>query len=115
MNWLKPIPIWAGCLVLAGALVVSGALGDERQAGPVRDVTKADVETPSKNLVNRGGSRTSANDDDGGRTGAPASPKAEPGKVRWHRDFAAACAAAGKSRKPVLLFQLMGKLDDRFC
>ena len=42
-------------------------------------------------------------------------PKVEPGKVRWHRDFAAACKAAEKSGKPVLLFQMMGKLDDRFC
>ena len=115
MNWLKPIPIRAGCLVLAGALVVSGALGDERQVGAVRDLAKASIETPSKNLLKQSGSRTSADGAVGGRTGAPASPKVEPGKVRWHRDFAAACAAAGKSRKPVLLFQLMGKLDDRFC
>lgn len=42
-------------------------------------------------------------------------PKVEPGKVRWHKDFAAACAAAKKSGKPVLLFQMMGNLDDRFC
>jgi len=42
-------------------------------------------------------------------------PKVEPGKVRWHADFAAACAAAEQSGKPVLLFQMMGKLDDRFC
>lgn len=115
MNWLKLIPIRAGCLVIAGTLVVPGALGDERQVGPVRDLTKAAIEAPSKNLVNRGGSRTSADGAAGGRIGAPASPKVEPGKVHWHRDFAAACAAAGKSRRPVLLFQLMGKLDDRFC
>lgn len=42
-------------------------------------------------------------------------PKVEPGKVRWHADLAAACAAAEQSGKPVLLFQMMGKLDDRFC
>jgi hypothetical protein len=42
-------------------------------------------------------------------------PKVEPGKVRWHKDFDAACRAAKKSGKPVLLFQMMGKLDDRFC
>jgi hypothetical protein len=42
-------------------------------------------------------------------------PKVQPGKVRWHSDFAAACRAAQKSGKPVLLFQMMGKLDDRFC
>lgn len=48
---------------------------------------------------------------------APAfvNPKVEPGKVRWHKDFATACGEAKKSGKPVLLFQMMGKLDDQFC
>lgn len=38
-----------------------------------------------------------------------------PGLVRWHADFAAACAAARTSGRPVLLFQLLGRLDDEFC
>lgn len=42
-------------------------------------------------------------------------PKVAPGKVSWHKDLAAACAASVKSGKPVLLFQMMGKLDDEFC
>jgi hypothetical protein len=42
-------------------------------------------------------------------------PKVEPGKVKWHTDFATARAASAKSGKPVLLFQMMGKLDDQFC
>lgn len=42
-------------------------------------------------------------------------PKVEPGKVRWHAGYTDACAAAVRSKKPVLLFQLMGKLDDQFC
>ena len=42
-------------------------------------------------------------------------PKVQPGKVRWHESIAAASEAAKKSKKPVLLFQLMGKLDDQFC
>jgi hypothetical protein len=42
-------------------------------------------------------------------------PKVEPGKVNWHADFDTACKAAAKSGKPVLLFQMMGKLDDQFC
>jgi hypothetical protein len=42
-------------------------------------------------------------------------PKVEPGKVTWHADFATARAASAKSGKPVLLFQMMGKLDDQFC
>jgi hypothetical protein len=37
------------------------------------------------------------------------------GQVRWHLDFAAACAASEQSHKPVLLFQMMGRLDERLC
>lgn len=42
-------------------------------------------------------------------------PQVQPGKVKWHANFADACAAAQKSGKPVLLFQMMGKLDEQFC
>jgi hypothetical protein len=42
-------------------------------------------------------------------------PKVEPGKVRWHKSIEEAQAAAVKSKKPVLIFQMMGKLDDQFC
>ena len=42
-------------------------------------------------------------------------PKVRPGKVRWHPGFAVACEAARQSGKPVLLFQMMGKLDEQFC
>jgi hypothetical protein len=41
-------------------------------------------------------------------------PTVEPGKVKWHKSFAEARAAAKRSGKPVLLFQLMGKLDQQF-
>lgn len=37
------------------------------------------------------------------------------GLVRWHSDHAAALAAAANSGKPVLLFQLLGRLDQEFC
>lgn len=42
-------------------------------------------------------------------------PKVEAGKVKWHATLEEACAASAKSRKPVMLFQMMGKLDDHFC
>jgi hypothetical protein len=42
-------------------------------------------------------------------------PKVEPGKVKWHADLATACKAATASGKPVLIFYMMGKLDDKFC
>ena len=41
-------------------------------------------------------------------------PKVRPGNVKWHPDFDAACAAATNSGRPVLLFQMMGNLDEEF-
>jgi hypothetical protein len=77
-------------------------------ARPIRDVGKRAIELPTKRLI---AARSSTNS-----TAARAdNPKVEPGKVRWHRDFAAACAASTRSKKPVMLFHMMGKLDDQFC
>ena len=42
-------------------------------------------------------------------------PTVAPGLVRWHPSFAAACKAAEQSGKSVLLFQLLGRLDQEFC
>jgi len=68
------------------------------------------IEPPVKALVGAGTAPAPA------RPGADfVNPKVRPGKVRWHATFADAGAAARKSKKPVLLFQLMGKLDDQFC
>jgi len=41
-------------------------------------------------------------------------PWVEPGKVKWHKSFADARKAAENSGKPVLLFQMMGRLDQQF-
>jgi hypothetical protein len=75
-----------------------------------RDFGKSVIEVPTKQLL-------AAQTVPAAVPSGPAfvNPKVEPGKVRWHKDFDAACQAAKKSGKPVLLFQMMGKLDDRFC
>ncbi len=39
----------------------------------------------------------------------------KPGIVNWHNDLDGALASSAKSKKPVLLFELLGNLDDRFC
>ena len=48
-------------------------------------------------------------------TPAPTEPAVKPGLVRWHPSLDAACAAAKESRKPVLVFHMMGQLDRLFC
>lgn len=87
-------------LLLPAALALACVCGAEITYSP-----KYIVEAPAKNLLARS---TAA---------APpfANPKVTPGKVRWHADFDAACRAAKKSGKPVLLFQMMGNLDEQFC
>jgi hypothetical protein len=82
-----------------------------KPANPRLDMTKSlRIEPAVKNLV---ATATAA-----AARPAPAkfvNPKVQPGKVRWHADYAAACRAAATSKKPVLLFQMMGRLDDHFC
>jgi hypothetical protein len=74
------------------------------------DRPKAMIEMPAKRILARQTDPTTVTS-----TSDFVNPKVEPGKVRWRKDFAAACRAAKKSCKPVLLFQMMGKLDDQFC
>lgn len=45
----------------------------------------------------------------------PGGRRLAPGRVAWRRDFAAACAAAQRSAKPVLHFHMLGRLDQELC
>ncbi len=65
----------------------------------LQDTSKALVERPLKAAL--------------AATPLEAAPRT--GLVRWHASFGAAQAAARASGKPVLLFQLLGRLDDEFC
>jgi len=48
-------------------------------------------------------------------TVAPSNPRVRPGLVQWRASFDAACAAGRDSGRPVFLFHMMGRLDQRFC
>ncbi len=77
------------------------------------DMTKGKrVEAPIKQLVSAAATPAVTYE-----TATPVAnnPKVTPGKVRWHAGFDEACRASRESGKPVLLFQMMGNLDDRFC
>jgi hypothetical protein len=101
-----------GVAVVAVLLLVRGLAAEKPPPIPLNmvDLSKTGIESPTKRLL--------AGQTTPGST-SPASefvnPKVEPGKVHWHKTFADACTAAKKSGKPVLLFQMMGKLDQRFC
>jgi hypothetical protein len=51
----------------------------------------------------------------GSRNVDPNNPAVKPGDVRWHASFDAARDASRRSGKPVLLFHLLGRLDQQFC
>jgi len=91
-----------------GALAESPGPRNQAVLPNLPDIAKGVIEKNTKTVV---ASRS---------LGAPAAsnfvnPKVGPGRVRWHASFGAACEAAGKSGKPVLLFQIRGKPDEQFC
>lgn len=83
--------------------------------GQEKSITKADItktvriEKPANTILARQSAGVVSNGKDF------VNPKVQPGGVHWHSTLTAACEAARKSGKPVLLFQMMGKLDDQFC
>lgn len=103
----------AGLLGLAGWMSTLGLYAQEKPLRPAlgaglstppppsTDGPKYTIEMPTKKLLQD--------------SSAEINPKASPGKVHWHPTLAAAQAAAARSGKPVLLFHMMGRLDDRFC
>lgn len=86
------------------------------------DVSKARIEMPVKSLMIDVPARLESSrrveastleeiDDE-----ASSDPnKVKPGLVTWHKDLETAKNASTNSGKPVLVFHMMGQLDDRFC
>jgi hypothetical protein len=97
-----------GAVASVAALAVTVAVVHAQQKDPLADRGKRRVERPTESILAKGADAA-----------APAkgfdNPKVASGKVTWHKDLATACAASKTSGKPVLLFQMMGKLDDKFC
>jgi hypothetical protein len=101
-----------GCvgLVLAAGVAVSQA-PNAQPPRPAADRGKRAIEDPAERLVAAAAAAATAP----AAGDAFVNPRVEPGKVHWHPDFATACQAAAQSGKPVLLFQMMGRLDQKFC
>ncbi len=69
---------------------------------PIADVGKMVVEAPIKDAMK-------------GLDATKLKSAYTPGKVKWHASFDKAVEAAKKSGKPIMLFQLLGNLDEEFC
>ncbi len=138
---VRPALSFAFLAVLSSVVVGQPALSQElpvhRPSRPM-DMSKGRIEMPLKGML--GGSTPSIAADLGSKLTAdsskiakptrpastlgstqkpsfkqPRNEKVEPGKVRWHKAIQTAMDASRQSGKPVLLFQMMGHLDDRFC
>lgn len=93
------------------ALWLSGATAEPKRG----DYTKKRIETPVESLKLARATVPSAQPAAEKPGDKFDNPKVEPGKVKWHASFDDACKASEKSGKPVLLLQMMGKLDHKFC
>jgi hypothetical protein len=103
---LYQLLLWSviGATALSGA-VAAGRLHSARAPSPAPEAAP-DADPPPVQAVKVEAPAPAEADDN---------PAVEPGKVRWHASFADAQAAARRSGKPVLLFQMMGRLDRQFC
>jgi hypothetical protein len=105
--------IWVGAtatLIIGAALWAAGPTPDRPR---VSDVTKMSVERPVAAVIKNA---SLAVDQPAVIDRATYSnPAVKPGLVCWHSSFALACEASKRTHKPVLLFQLLGKLDHQFC
>ena len=105
-RWSRPVLSAATALALAAPCAAQAV-----KAPPAggADRGKAVIELPVKALIASAGAAAPA-------ASEPfVNPKVEPGNVRWHASFDEACAASRRSGRPVLLFQMMGRLDEKFC
>jgi hypothetical protein len=100
-------------LLSAVAALAAGPAFAEEPARKL-DLRKSDIESPLKQTLADLAAAERLREATARLAEAP-NPKVPPGAVKWHPDLAAACEAARKSGKPVLLFQMLGKLDDQFC
>jgi hypothetical protein len=91
-------------LASVAVLATAAAVHAQQKAKKRTDPTKRKIERTTRAVVARSDSAR-----------GPDNPKVPPGKVAWHPSVAAASAAAKKSGKPVLLFHMMGRLDNKFC
>lgn len=93
-------------------LATSAALAQDAPQEEPPDLRKTLTERPAEDLLRRSGAReTPAPATSAGASKVPV----EPGRVAWRRDRDAAREAARASGRPVLVFQMLGDLDDEYC
>ncbi len=109
----QPSPVDRGKnSIETGTKTVFGQQSPNPFAQPRLDVGKGRIERPTEAVLAKALANAASRE---AADKAFVNPKVPPGKVNWHADFAAACRASAKTGRPVLLFQMMGQLDNKFC
>jgi hypothetical protein len=117
-TFVSPSSVGATASFVIGAVLWAAGPTEAKQ--PAADVTKVSVEAPVEATIGKT-SRAGKASLVGARPAAIIehqalnNPTVKPGEVCWHSSFAEACEASARTHKPVLLFQLLGKLDYQFC
>lgn len=93
-------------LVATGSAVLAD---DPQPAKPRADIPKKLVEFGAKRAL-----EAAAVVEPSHEKAASTNELVAPGLVKWHADWDAAKAAAERSGKTILLFQLLGRLDQQF-
>lgn len=97
---------------LSPSEVQAAAPQQEAKPAPADRTKRMEVERAAEAIVRETQPAGAADESTAGK--ADDNPRVEPGKVRWRDDVAAAITAAKESGKPVLVFHLLGQLDQRF-
>ena len=98
-KWMQ----WScGLAVVATAICAPGLADDGERGRELDDGAKRLAEGPLNAAVAK-------------PAHAPAIVAARPGALAWHAEFDGARAASAASGRPVLLFQLLGRLDTEHC
>jgi hypothetical protein len=93
------------------ALLAISAIGQAASAQNDRyaDMRKAAVELPTARLLRSTDTAATR------AIAADSSQRVQPGLVAWHANYQEAVDASRASGKPVLLVQLLGRMDEKFC
>jgi hypothetical protein len=82
---------------------------------PRPDLRKAIIEVPLKRTIRTSVAPKPVLEEKVIAITADGTQKCAPGKVKWAKDFEQAKSRAASSNKPVLMFAMLGNLDDKFC
>jgi hypothetical protein len=97
-------------LAMAIAALCAAPAAYSQEAVRPADMTKGILEFPTAKIL-----KNSLPVADSAPAATFVNKKVAPGLVTWHQDYQQAVQAAKASGKPVLVLQMMGRLDEEFC